>query len=61
VDVVTLYVTDVHCTTTKKHDAKTFRDELRGYGIRPLLKHRIYSSLDLAHNARMNSTRHNRR
>jgi hypothetical protein len=22
VDVVTLYVTDVHCTTTKKHDAK---------------------------------------
>ncbi len=74
VDVKTLYVFDVHCTTTKKHDAKIgsqvarrnaadlrsltadrgydgkpFRDELRADGIRPLIKHRIYSSLARAH------------
>ena len=86
VDVVTLYVTDVHCTTTKKHDvkigpqvarrnagdllslaadrgydAKTFRDELRANGVRPLIKHRIYSSLDHAHNARIDSISYNRR
>jgi IS5 family transposase len=87
VDVETLYVTDdVHCTTTKKHDAKigpqvarrnagdlfslaadkgydakTFRDELRENGVRPLIKHRLYSSLDRAHNARMNSRWYNRR
>ncbi len=72
VDVKTLYVFDVHCITTKKHDAKIglqvarrnaedlrslaadraydgkpFRDRLRGDGIHPLIKHRIYSSLDL--------------
>ena len=86
VDVKTLYVTDVHCTTTKKHDAKigpqvarrnagdlrslaadrgydakSFRDELREHGVRPLIKHRIYSSLDRAHNARMSSRCYNRR
>ena len=86
VDVETLYVIDVHCTTTKKHDAKigpqvarrnagdllslaadkgydakAFRDELRDNGVRPLIKHRIYSSLDCAHNARMNSNSYNRR
>lgn len=86
VDVETLYVTDVHCTTTKKHDAKigpqvarrnagdllslaadkgydakAFRDELRESGVRPLIKHRLYSSLDRAHNARMNSRWYNRR
>ncbi len=86
VDVKTLYVFDVHCTTTKKHDAKIgpqvarrnaedlrslaadrgydgkpFRDELRQNGIRPLIKHRIYSSLDHAHNTRMSSLWYNRR
>jgi IS5 family transposase len=86
VDVKTLYVFDVHCTTTKKHDAKIgpqvarrnaedlrslaadraydgkpFRDELREDGVRPLIKHRIYSSLDLAHNARMSRLWYNRR
>jgi IS5 family transposase len=86
VDVKTLYVFDVHCTTTKKHDAKIgpqvarrnaedlrslaadraydgkpFRDDLRGDGIRPLIKHRIYSSLDHAHNARLSSRWYNRR
>jgi IS5 family transposase len=86
VDVGTLYVTDVHCTTTKTHDtkigpqlarrnarelrslaadrgydAKAFRDELRANGVRPLIKHRIYSSLDHAHNARIDSNSYNRR
>jgi IS5 family transposase len=86
VDTETLYITDVHCTTTKKHDAKigpqvarrnagdllslaadkgydakAFRDELREHSIRPLIKHRIYSSLDCAHNARINARRYNRR
>jgi len=71
VDVKTLYVFDVHCTTTKKHDVKIgpqvaqcnaeslwslaadraydgkpFRNELHEDGVRPLIKHRIYSSLD---------------
>jgi IS5 family transposase len=86
VDVETLYITDIHCTTTKKHDtqigpqvarrnagdlrslaadkgydAKAFRDELREQGIRPLIKHRLYSALDHAHNARMESDSYNRR
>jgi len=86
VDVETLYITDVHATTTKKsdfrigpqvarrnatdllslaadrgYDAKAFRVELRENGIRPLIKHRIYSSLDHAHNARMDTDRYNRR
>jgi hypothetical protein len=38
-----------------------WRAFLRAYGVRPLIEHRIYSSLDLAHNARMNSTHYNRR
>ena len=83
VDVETLYITDIHCTTTKKHDAKigprvahrnavdlrslaadrgydskAFRDELRQNGIRPLIKYPIYSSLNHAHNARMDSDRY---
>lgn len=82
----TLYIFDVHCTTSKKHDAKIglqvarynaeylrsltadraydgkpFRDDLRGTGIRPLIKHRIYSSLDHAHNAWLSSRWYNRR
>jgi len=80
VDVETLYLTDIHCTTTKKHgakigpqfarrnaadlrslaadrgyDSKVFSDEPRGNGVRPLIKHRIYFSLDHAHNARIDS------
>ena len=86
VDVETLYITDIHSTTSKKsdqrigpqvarrnagdlrslaadrgYDAKAFRDELRENGVRPLIKHRIYSSLDHAHNARMNSDDYNKR
>jgi IS5 family transposase len=86
VDVKSLYVYDVHCTTTKKHDAKIgpqvarrnaadlrslsadraydgkpFRDELRSDRTRPLIPHRIYSSLDKAHNARIDRRLYNRR
>src|SRR6056297_308957 len=43
------------------YDDKAFRDELRASGIRPLIKHRIYWSLDHAHNARMDRDRYNRR
>ena len=78
VDVETLYITDIHSTTSKKHDAKigpqvarrnagdlrrlaadrgydakSFRDELRENGIRPLIKHRIMNPLDHAHKSRM--------
>jgi len=86
VDVKSLYVYDVHCTTTKKHgakigpqvarrnaadlrslsadrayDGKPFRDELRSDRTRPLIPHRIYSSLDKAHNARIDRRLYNRR
>lgn len=37
------------------YDGKPFHDDLRRDRIRPLIKHQIYSSLDRAHNARMNS------
>ncbi len=43
------------------YDSKAFRDELRGNGVRPLIKHRIYSSFDHAHNARMDSDRYHQR
>jgi len=45
----------------RAYDGKLFRDGLREEGIRPLIKHRIYSSLDLAHNARMSRLWYNRR
>jgi IS5 family transposase len=86
VDVETLYITDIHSTTSKKHDAKIgpqvarrnagdlhslaadrgydakgFRDELREHGVRPLIKHRIFTPLDHAHNARIGSDRYNQR
>lgn len=43
------------------YDATASRDELRERGVRPLIKHRIYSSLDHAHNARMDTDSYNRR
>jgi IS5 family transposase len=86
VDVETLYITDVHSTTSKKsdfrigpqiarrnagdllslaadkgYDKKAFRDQLREAGTRPLIKHRRFTSLDYAHNARMDSDRYNKR
>ena len=85
-DVETLYITDIHSTTSKKHDAKigpqvarrnasdlrslaadrgygskAFHGELRENGIKPLIKDRIMSPLDYAHNARMDRDRYNRR
>ncbi|WP_436933467.1 transposase, partial [Halovenus amylolytica] len=45
----------------KGYDAKAFRDELRQNGIRPLIKHRLFNSLDYAHNARMDSDRYHQR
>ncbi len=43
------------------YEAKTFRDELRENGIRPLIKHRIMNPLDHAHNARMDGDRYHQR
>ena len=40
-------------TADRGYDAKSFRDELRDNGVRPLIKHRIINPLDHAHNARM--------
>ena len=37
----------------KGYDDQKVRDELRRFGVRPLIKHREYGSLDKAHNARM--------
>jgi len=61
VDVETLYITDIHSTTSKKHDAKAFRDELHDNGIRLLIKHGIMNPLDHAHNACMDGDRYHQR
>ena len=78
VDVHSLAVHRIHCTTTRLHDSqiilplvektkakmlsihadagydsKPIRDSLRGQGIRPVIKHRIFWNIDKAHNARM--------
>ncbi len=45
----------------KGYDSNSFRTELRDGGVRPLIKHRIYSSLDHAHNTRIDSDSYNRR
>jgi IS5 family transposase len=37
----------------KGYDSAEFRDFLRSRGIRPVIKHRDFSSLDRAHNARL--------
>ncbi|WP_436927555.1 IS5 family transposase [Halosimplex amylolyticum] len=42
------------------YDTKAFCDELHAHEIRPLIKQRIDSSLDHAHNARMNSDDYNK-
>ena len=43
------------------YDSKGLRDKLRADRIRPLIPHRIYSSLDKAHNDRINRRLYNRR
>lgn len=85
-NVESLYVTDVHCMTTKKSDAKigpqvdrwdagellslaadcahdsvSFRADLWADCTCPLIKHRIFYSLDHAHNVRMDKDHYNRR
>ena len=37
----------------KGYDDRKVRNELRRFGVRPLIRHREYGSLDKAHNARM--------
>lgn len=45
----------------RAYGGKPFRDDLQTDRIRPLIPHRIYSSLDKAHNARINCHWYNRR
>jgi len=86
VDVESLAVLDIHCTTSgtddqpigrqiarrnagdlrslaadKGYDAKAFRELLHDAGVRPLVKHREFTSLDKAHNARMDASRYKQR
>lgn len=78
VDIESLAVLDVHCTTKKKYDGHVglqvglrnaadllslsgdkgydwseLRTRLRENDVRPLIKHREFTSLDKAHNARL--------
>lgn len=82
VDVDSLAIIDVHCSTGKPHDTQIgwkvikrnrdnphlevvlgdkgydwaeLRDFCRETGIRPLIKHREFTSLDKAHNARLDT------
>ena len=50
--VMKQYEIDV-LTADKGYDSKEIRDTLRDLGIRPLIKHREFTNLDKAHNARM--------
>jgi len=43
------------------YDSKELSDELRRNSVVPLIKHRIYSSLDHAHNARMDRDSYHQR
>lgn len=86
VDVETVSVLDIHCTTSgrddqpigqqvarrtagdlrslapdKGYDAKAFRELLRAEGVRPLVKHREFTSLDKAHNARLDAGHYGQR
>ncbi len=48
-------------TADRGYDAKAFRDELRENGVCPLIKHRIFTLLDHAHNAHIDNDRYNQR
>jgi IS5 family transposase len=88
VDVESLAILDVHCSTGKPHDSQIgwqvikrnrdnlaldvllgdkgydwddLRDRCRNADIRPVIKHREFSSLDRAHNARLNEDIHAQR
>jgi IS5 family transposase len=45
----------------KGYDWQQLRDELRSRGVRPLIKHREFTHLDRAHNARMKDDDYNQR
>jgi len=45
----------------KGYDSKEIRDNLREAGVRPLIKHREFTNLDKAHNARMKKDDYNQR
>lgn len=51
----------VSLAADKGYDSKLFRDTLRTKGVRPLIKHRLYQSIDHAHNARLSDTMYNQR
>lgn len=43
------------------YDSAAFRAQLRGNGVHPLVKHRLYRPIDYAHNARLHGDRYNQR
>jgi IS5 family transposase len=45
----------------KGYEKQSLRENLRDFGIGPLIKHRIFASYDHAHNARINDNRYNQR
>ena len=48
-------------TAHKEYDWTKFRKYLREQGVRPVIKHREFSSLDAAHNARIDADPYHRR
>lgn len=48
-------------TADKGYDWDDLREELRQADVRPVIKHREFSSLDMAHNARQNDDTYHRR
>ena len=44
----------VSLAADKGYDSRRFRENFRDCGVRPLIKHRIYTPIDHAHNARIN-------
>lgn len=48
-------------TADKGYDWDDLREELREADVRPLIKHREFHPLDMAHNARHNDTIYHRR
>ena len=49
------------CCADKGYDSRHVRDTLREAGVRPLIKHREFTSLDKAHNKRMKPEDYNQR
>jgi IS5 family transposase len=45
----------------KGYDWRRLRERLRDEGVRPLIKHRLFRTVDHAHNARIDSTRYGQR